>query len=121
MVSPRARREQVACACARGLSTRQACGLLEISRSTLRYELRLPAKDAPVVAAMKEQSAMYPRYGYRRIRIFLQRQGFKLKRASRGRQAGQARVPTRRALRRGPWGRLRSYTPAARGSREVEG
>ena len=33
------------------------------------------AKDAPVVTRMQELSAQYPRYGYRRIRIFLDRDG----------------------------------------------
>ena len=41
MVSPQVRREQVAFACERGLSERRTCGLLDISRSTLDYELRL--------------------------------------------------------------------------------
>jgi hypothetical protein len=40
--------------------------------------LRLPAKDAPVIEAMKSLSAQYPHYGYRRIRIFLRRRGFEL-------------------------------------------
>jgi hypothetical protein len=53
MVSPQARRGQLAFARARGLSQRQACGLLAISRSALSYELRLPAKDAPVIEAMR--------------------------------------------------------------------
>ena len=70
-MSPQARREH-------GLSERRACGLLGIARSTLSYELTLPAKDAPVIAAMKTLSAQYPRYGYRRIRIFLRRQGHQL-------------------------------------------
>lgn len=49
-----------------------------MSRATPSYELRLPAKDAPVLAAMKAVSAQYPRYGYRRIRVFLRRKGFEL-------------------------------------------
>jgi putative transposase len=114
MVSPQARREQVCLARERGLSTRRACGLLGVSRSILRYELRLPAKDAPVVAAMKELSAMYPRYGYRRIRIFLQRQGFKLS-CSRThrlwRQAGLL-LPRRRPRRRIAGGRPRPLSPS---------
>ena len=69
MVSPHARREQVNFACERGLSQRRACGLIEISRSSLSYKLRLPAKDGPVMQAMRTLSAQYPRYGYRRIRI----------------------------------------------------
>jgi putative transposase len=75
MVSPQARREQVGFAREHGLSERRACGLLGIARSTLGYELTLPAKDAPVIAATRTLSAQYPRYGYRRIRIFLRCQG----------------------------------------------
>ena len=50
---PQARREQVEFACERGMSERRACGLLGIARATLRYERRLPAKDAPVIADMR--------------------------------------------------------------------
>ncbi len=78
MVSPLARREQLAFVRARGLSLRRACGLIGMSRATPSCELRLPAKDAPVLAAMKALSAQYPRYGYRRIRVFLRRSGFEL-------------------------------------------
>ncbi len=59
MGSPQGRREQVQLACQRGLSQRRACGLLGVARSTLNYELRLPAKDAPVIEAMKSLST-YP-------------------------------------------------------------
>jgi len=56
VVSPQARRGQVAFACEPGLSERRSCGLLGIARSTLGYELRLPAKDGPVIEAMKQVS-----------------------------------------------------------------
>jgi hypothetical protein len=49
---------------------------MSVARSTLRYESRLIKRDAPVVAAMRELSARYPRYGYRRIQVFLERQGY---------------------------------------------
>jgi putative transposase len=49
---------------------------MSVSRSTLRYESRLVKRDAPVVAAMHELSAQYPRYGYRRIQVFLSRRGY---------------------------------------------
>ena len=75
MASPQARREAVAFTYERGLPERRACGLVGLSRSCLRYVLRLPAKDALVVEAMQRLSAQYPRYDYRRIRIFLQRAG----------------------------------------------
>jgi putative transposase len=32
-------------------------------------------RDAPVVAVMKRLAQQYPRYGYRRIRIFLKHEG----------------------------------------------
>ena len=108
-MSPQARREQVGFACERGLSKRRACGLLGIARSTLSYELTLPAKDAPVIAAMRTLSAQYPRYGYRRIRIFLRRQGHQLgvHRTHRlWRQAG-LQLPRRRPRRRIATGRPR--------------
>jgi putative transposase len=114
VVSPQARREQVAFACERGLSERRACGLLGIARSTLGYELRLPAKDRSVIEAMRQLSSQYPRYGYRRIRIFLKRQGHQLgwHRAYRlWRQAG-LQLPRRRPRRRIATGRPR---PAAHG------
>lgn len=52
MVSPQARRGQVAWLCHGGLSQRRACGLLGIARSGMSYLLRQPAKDAPVIEAM---------------------------------------------------------------------
>jgi putative transposase len=113
MVSPLARRDQVAYACGRGLSQRRACGLIGMSRTTLHYELRLPVKDAPVIEAMKSLSAQYPRYGYRRIRIFLRRQGLELS-CSRThriwRQAGLL-LPKRRPRRRIASGRPRPFAP----------
>ena len=62
MVSAQARRRQVTYARQRGVSSRRACALLSVARSTLGYEPRLAAKDAPVVAAMRELSAPYPRF-----------------------------------------------------------
>lgn len=101
-MSPQARREQVEFACERGMSERRACGLVGLPRSCLSYELRLPAKEAPVIEAMKSLSSLYPRYGYRRIRIFLRRQGHELgvHRTHRlWRQAG-LQLPRRRPRRR---------------------
>lgn len=75
MVSAPARRQQVAYAKARGLSERRACALISVARSALYYESKLAVRDAPVLAAMCVLSEQYPRYGYRRIQIFLERQG----------------------------------------------
>lgn len=102
MVSPQARREQVALLCNGGLSKRRACGLLGIARSGLSYRLRQPAKDAPVVAAMRRLSSQYPRYGYRRIRIFLQREGMAMSagRAERLWRQARLQLPRKRPRRR---------------------
>ena len=78
MVSAQVRRAQVAYVRGRGVSQRRACALLSVSRSTLGYQPRLPIKDAPVLAAMRGLSAQYPRFGYRRIHVFLGRRGFEL-------------------------------------------
>jgi putative transposase len=114
VVSPQARREQVGFACEHGLSERRACGLLGIARSTLSYELTLPAKDAPVIAAMRSLSAQYPRYGYRRIRIFLRRQGHELgvHRMHRLWRHAGLQLPRRRPRRRIATGRPRPLPPS---------
>jgi hypothetical protein len=51
------------------------CTLFEVARSALSYQGRKAARDAPVVERMREVSAQYQRSGYRRIRIFLGRDG----------------------------------------------
>jgi putative transposase len=78
MVSASVRRQQVAFVQRRGLSLRRACALLRVPRSTIGYESRLAKKDAPVLEAMHELAGQYPRYGYRRIQVFLERRGIKI-------------------------------------------
>ena len=75
MVSAQARLKQVRYAVPRGLSQRRACALMRTARSGLYFELRMPLKDAPVIEAMKDLSGQFPRFGERRINIFLARQG----------------------------------------------
>lgn len=115
MVSPQGRREQCAYAHGRGIAKRRACGLIGMARSTLWYEPRQPMKDAPVIAAMKRLSSQYPRYGYRRIRIFLRREGLAMS-ASRAerlwRKAG-LQLPRRRPRRRIAGSRPRPLPPRA--------
>ena len=76
MVSVPARRGQVVYATGRGLSQRRACTLVQVGRSALQYRSRKAVKNAAVIARMQELSAQYPRFGYRRVRIFLGRDGF---------------------------------------------
>jgi putative transposase len=114
MVGARVRRQQVAYARSRGLSGRRACALLSVARSSLPYVSTLAVRDAPVVAAMRELAGQYPRYGYRKIRIFLGRGGHTMspERTYRlWRQAG-LQVPKRRPRRRAATSRPRPL-PAA--------
>ena len=102
MVSAPLRRQQVGYVRARGLSVRRACALMSVARSALNYESRLIARDAPALAAMRELASQYPRYGYRRIQVFLARRGHVMS-ADRmhrlWRQAG-LQVPRKRSRRR---------------------
>ena len=102
MVSVPARRQRVAYGRGRGLSARRACTLFSVARSALEYRSRKAAKDAPVVTRMKELSAQYPRYGYRRIRIFLNRDGHRMSsgRAHRLWQTARLQVPRKRPRKR---------------------
>lgn len=113
MVSTPVRREQVLFAHERGLSLERACTLVRVARSSLRYRSRLSVKDAPVLAVMRELSACYPRFGYRRIRIYLERAGHTmgLERAHRlWRQAG-LQVPRKRPRRKVATTRPRPNAP----------
>jgi len=109
MVGARVRRQQVAYAQGRGLSSRRACALLSVARSTLGYQSRLTVRDAPAIAAMRELAGQYPRYGYRRIRIFLKRVGHAMSADRTHRLWRQAalQVPRRRPRRRVATGRPR--------------
>ena len=102
MVSACARRQQVAYASARGLSQRRACALIRTARSGLQYESKKTASDAAAVTKMMELARQYLRYGYRRIRIFLGREGYKMSydRAYRLWRIAKLQVPKKRPRRR---------------------
>jgi len=109
MVSARVRRKQVAYVRARGISLRRACALLKVARSTIGYESRLAKRDAPVIEAMQELAGQYPRFGYRRIQVFLARQGHAMSadRAYRLWRKAGLQVPRRRPRKRAATGRPR--------------
>src|SRR5690606_24363592 len=115
VVSPQARREQVAFLNERGLSQRRACGLIGVARSGLVYEHRMPSRDAPALEAMRRLSAQYPRYGYRRIRIFLRREGLPMSvsRCERLWRQAKLQLPARRRRRRVSSSRPRPLAPRA--------
>ena len=113
MVSVPARRSQVVFATARSLSQRRACTLVKVGRSALRYRSRMAVKDAPVLTRMSELAAQYPRYGYRRVRIFLGRDGHKMSfgRAYRLWRQAKLQVPRKRPRKRIATGRPRPQAP----------
>ena len=102
MVSSQARREQVAFACERGLSTRRACELLDVARSALSYRSVRCERDAEPLSAMRRLAAQYPRFGYRRIHVFLGREGhaMSVQRAHRLWRTAGLQLPRRRPRRR---------------------
>ena len=115
MVGARVRRQQVVYAQGRGLSSRRACALLSVARSTLGYVSTLIARDAAVVPPLRTLAAQYPRYGYRTIRIFLERQGHALgtdRMYRLWRQEG-LQVPKKRPRRRVAASRPRPLRPTA--------
>jgi len=117
MVSVQARRQAVAFIKNRGLSERRACTLIRIARSSLRYESKLVVKDQVVLERMRELAAQYPRYGYRRIRIFLRRDGHHMgtKRAYRLWRTAQLQVPKKRPRKRLASSRPRPTPPTGPG------
>jgi putative transposase len=115
MVGARVRRQQVAYAQTRGLSSRRACALLTVARSTLGYRSRLAARDAPVVEAMRRLAGQYPRFGYRKIQVYLDREGHVMsaERMHRLWRHAGLQVPRRRPRRRIATGRPRPHAPSA--------
>jgi putative transposase len=116
MVGASVRRRQVEYARKRGLSCRRACAMLHVARSALKYESSKAAADAPVCERMRAIAAQYPRYGYRFVRVFLEREGHRMSytRAYRLWQVAGLQVPRKRARRRVASSRPRPTPPTAR-------
>lgn len=103
----------------RALSLQKArsitCTLFSVARSALRYPGRKGIKDGPAIARMRALSARYPRYGYRRIRIFLGRDGHAMSpgRAYRLWRLAKPQVSRKRGRKRVAASRPRPQAPAA--------
>ena len=59
---------------AHGVSQRRACDVLQVDRSTVRYQSKR-VDDAELREAIKSVARERRRFGYRRIQVMLQRQG----------------------------------------------
>jgi putative transposase len=72
-----ARRDVALIVAEHGLAERYACRLLEVDRSTYRYEPR-PDRNATLREALLLLAKQQPRYGYRRLWALLVRQGWEV-------------------------------------------
>lgn len=117
MVSASVRRQQIAFVCQRGRSVRRACALLRVARSTVGYESKLAQRDAPAVSVMKELALQYPRYGCRRIQVFMGRRGHAMStdRAHRLWRQHKLQVPKKKPRRRVASARPRPFPATAMG------
>ena len=75
---------------------------MTVARSSLHYVSKRAAADEPALRAMRELATQYPRYGYRRVRIFLRRAGHPMSkdRAHRLWRHAGLQVPRKRPRRR---------------------
>ena len=77
-MTPAARREAVSHLCeAHKVSQRRACSVLGVDRSSVRYRSVHP-DDAELRKAMKAVAAERRRFGYRRVHVMLERQGWQV-------------------------------------------
>ncbi len=59
------------------LSQRRACGLMELHRATCRYQRRR-CEDQQLRVRLRELAEARRRFGYRRLQILLQREGWQV-------------------------------------------
>ena len=78
VVTPGAKRDAVAHLCTEHeVSQRRACSVLGVDRSSVRYRIVRP-DDADLRTVMKAVAAERRRFGYRRVHVMLQRQGWQV-------------------------------------------
>ena len=93
------------------VSERRACGLMQMHRATCRYRRRRN-EDRHLRARLRELAATRRRFGYRRLKVLLKREGFQVnhkkvyrlygeEKLSIRRRKGRRRLPT--AAGRVPW------------------
>jgi len=88
-----------------GVPERRACRLLSQCRSTQRYQVSVADDEDRLVSRVVELACEYGRYGYRRVTVLLQREGWRVnhKRVERiWRQEG-LRVPKKQPRRGRLW------------------
>jgi putative transposase len=80
---------------AHGLSQRRACGLLEMDRTSFRYRSMRP-DDGELRARMRALAAERRRFGYRRLRWLLEREGVRMNHKRFRRLYGEEKLQVQR-------------------------
>jgi len=96
MVTPAARREAVAHLCqSHGVSQRRACRAIGADRTSVRYRSTRPDDDGPR-RRLRELAAVRRRFGYRRLRVLLTREGIHMNHKRLRRLYAEERLQVRR-------------------------
>ena len=82
-----------------GLSERRACKLLEVDRTSYRYEPK-PDRNAELRQKLIELARQKPRYGYRRLQALLERRGWRVNHKRLERLYRQEHLAVRRVKRK---------------------
>jgi putative transposase len=87
------------------VSERRACKVLEVPRSTHRYDAHEPDDERVLTERIIQQATTYGRYGYRRITALLRREGWQVnyKRVQRIWRREGLKVPQRQPKRGRLW------------------
>ena len=95
-MTPAARRAAVNSACeAHGISERRACSIIGTDRSTVRYRHRR-TDDAAFRDRLRELAAERRRFGYRRLKLLLDREGMRMNHKKLRRLYAEERLQVRR-------------------------
>jgi putative transposase len=96
VVTPAARRAEVAAAReAHGISERRACSIIGADRTAMRYRHRR-ADDASMRLRLKELAAARRRFGWRRLKLLLEREGIRMNHKKLRRLYVEERLQVRR-------------------------
>jgi putative transposase len=96
VVTPAARRAVVSAACeAHGISERRACSIIGADRSAMRYR-RCRVDEAAARRRLKELAAERRRFGYRRLKLLLDREGMRMNHKKLRRLYAEERLQVRR-------------------------
>jgi putative transposase len=86
-----------------GISQRRASRVLGRARSTMRYQRRQRSGEDALIKAIRRLARRHPRFGYKRVHVLLQREGWNVNRKRVRRlwnELGLRRAPRRKKPRR---------------------